>query len=368
MDEAVDAGGSNVEDAVSSQGSHMPAVSGPEKALTEVMPSHLERSDELGRGNAELPFKYERVYDPEIADYREVRSVQTSFGDGTMVMPSTDEDIEALVRKDKEGERWYTHPDWREKGTPAEQIEITIGSETVTVYNFNHEVPFTDEHVRALSTLLQRYASYAPQILEKLKWVLIDDVQGESAWGNDQVYPLNGNPHSKWGAISISPRGMDIKTPHRIAAANNFEGTVAHELTHLIDEDFKAEWEQNHTWEWCSDNPEEWELRDFGGVQRWVNRETGVVSYTGQYPVKPKECVTDYARFNWREDVCDSLVAYMYDEELLRTTSEQKHAILQGHSENATSLKVDAKRSEKSKIRLPKIEPTTVRYYIEENA
>lgn len=97
-------------------------------------------------------------------------------------------------------------------------------------------------------------ASRFPKAVENIKWILIDDYQGPSGLGDDELYPTNGSGMSKWRAFLFRPRGMEL-IPHRVAATTNFEGTLVHELTHLFEDDFRKEWQEHFCWALCDNNP-----------------------------------------------------------------------------------------------------------------
>lgn len=90
------------------------------------------------------------------------------------------------------------------------------------------------------------------------------------------------------------------------------------------------------------------------------------MSPQGQFSLQPDQCVTHYARQNMGEDICDSMVAYIYDPDLLRTVSSDKFDILAGHDAKKAHSKVATKRVSKEEIKLPEIKPETIHYYIEE--
>ena len=91
------------------------------------------------------------------------------------------------------------------------------------------------------------------------------------------------------------------------------------------------------------------------------------MSPQAQYPLQPDQCITYYARQNIREDICDSLVAYIYDSDKLKAIAPEKYAILQSHD---LSLKdrpyISTQRIPKAEIKLPEIKPETIRFYIQE--
>lgn len=314
----------------------------------------------------ELPFTYQRVEKPEEAQYREWRVSPVRF-EGQENPPRKDGEIIEFVKREHEAKQWFTSEYWRRKGTPAEQIEFTINGRLITVYNFNAEKPFSDDHVARAGKVFQELATRFPDVLDKIRWVLVDDVQPQSLLADDERYPTNGTAMREHRAFRFMPRGIET-IPHRIQTASNFEGTFIHELGHLIQGQLEDEWREKFKWAYCSDNEEEWEIRKApNGENRWFHKKTGEMSLQGQYPLQPDQCITYYARQNMGEDICDSLVAYIYEPDKLKEIAPEKSDILQSHdAKRKDKPDVSSQRVAKTEIRLPQIKPETVSYYIEE--
>lgn len=315
---------------------------------------------------SELPFSYQRVQNQEESQYREWRVSPVIF-EGKENSPKTDAEIIESVKKEHESKQWYTAEYWRKKGAPAEQIEFTIDGRRITVYNFNAEKPFSDDHVVKAEKVFQELTIRFPDVLDKIRWVLVDDVRQPSLLADDELYPTNGTAMREYRAFRFMPRGMET-IPHRIQTTSNFEGTFVHELGHLIQGKFEDEWREKFQWVYCWDNEEEWEVRKApNGENRWFNKKTGKMSPQGQYPLQPDQCITHYARQNIGEDICDSLVAYIYDPDKLKEITPEKYAILKSHD---ASLKdrpdVSTQRIPKTEIKLPEVKPETIRFYIQE--
>ncbi len=216
-------------------------------------------STETGGELPPLPFTYQRTQNPEEAQYSEWR-VSPVYLAGEKNDPKTDESIIESVKRQRKGKDWFTYDSWREKGMPKEQLEFQVGGSQITVYNFSGEKPFTDEHVEKAQKVLSELSARFPQILTKIRWILIDDIAHASFYGDPELYPLNGSAQENWRSFTLLPRGMEL-IPHRVSATSNFEGTLAHETTHLIDDEFKAEWGEKFKWQHCLDYPDDWEVR-----------------------------------------------------------------------------------------------------------
>lgn len=313
-----------------------------------------------------LPFKYERTLEPDQAAYREWRVSPVSFA-GVPNEPRTDQEIIEMIKREREGKDWFTSEYWRSKGLPEEQIEFQMNGQAITVYNWNKDKPFTDEHIQKAQRAFQELASRFPQITDQMRWILIDDKQEASAFGDPEKYPLNGFAMRGWEAFRLLPRGMEL-IPHRVAKASNFEGTFVHESTHLIQQQFEPEWSEKFKWDYCYDHEDEWEIRPTpdGTTQRWFNKQTGEMSPQGQFPLQPDQCVTYYAKQNMGEDICDSIVAYIYDPDLLQGVSPDKSGIFQKHDAKQPLPKTTSRRVAKEEIKLPEVKEETVHYYIQE--
>lgn len=331
--------------------------------IGEPQPKPIEQAKEI---LPELPFTYQRVQKPEEAQYREWR-VSPVRVEGQDNPPRTDEEIIEFVKREHEAKQWFTSEYWRRKDNPAEQIDFTINGKPITVYNFNAEKPFSDDHIARAGKVFQKLAASFPDVLDKIRWVLLDDVQPPSLLADDERYPTNGTAMREHRVFRFMPRGMET-IPHRIQSASNFEGTFIHELGHLIQSQFEDEWREKFKWAYCSDNEEEWEIRKApNGENRWFHKKTGEMSPQGQYPLQPDQCITYYARQNMGEDICDSLVAYIYEPDKLKEIAPEKYDILQSYdAKQKDKPDVSSQRVAKTEIRLPEIKPETVSYYIEE--
>lgn len=314
-----------------------------------------------------LPFTYERTYERDKAEIDIYRANPWKFSGLSGVR--TDAEAVYLVDKDKRNREWFTTDEWRKKGKPHEQFEFTFGNgKQITLYNFNKELSFTPEHERQATAVLGLLASRFPKALEKIRWILIDDHQGPSGLGDNELYPTNGSGMPQWHAFLFRPRGLEL-IRHRVSAATNFEGTLAHELTHLFEDDFRREWQEHFRWALCDNNHEDWESRTppTGAGKRWFNKHTGEMAPQGQFPLQPEKCINYYAKINVAEDICESMVAYLYDPESLKKISPEKYEILARHDAHGPKVEVSIRKVPKDQIELPEVKPQTVYYYVKEN-
>ncbi len=321
----------------------------------------------MKKTNPALPFKYIRTLDPDKADYKKWRISPTDNSEKNK-NSKTNREILDMVIQEHENKKWFTSAYWREKGIPNEQIEFKIQGKTITIYNWNKNKPFTDSHLQKAKSALAELMGRFPKISAHLKWILIDDNQIKSAFGDPINYPLNGSAMRGLKAFRILPRGMEF-FPHRLEKVSNFEGTFVHEATHLIRHLFEDDWSKKFAWDYCVENQNKWGIKPTpdGTTNKWFHKKTGEMSPDGQFPLQPDQCVTFYARQNISEDICESMVAYIFDREHLRQISISKLNIFQKHNSRKAKPTIKYIRIPKEKIKLPRIKSRNIYYYIHES-
>lgn len=328
------------------------------------------RSGDLGSEIDPLPFTYTRVLDASVSQYSHKRISGIQVVGEPQNEPRSDDDIVGRVKNDFEGSQWYYLEYWRRKGLPSEEIHFQLGDRIITLYNFNSEIPFSDERIEETNRVLAGFSSRFPQALDKLDYILIDDIQPSSYYGDSENYPANGQAMSGHRALKLHPRAFsDIR--HRVEAASNFEGTLVHELTHPIDSQFEfAGWRDKYKWETCLSAPDDWDYRDVpdGGSKAFYNINTGKMALIDIFSLQPEECVTEYATHNLDDDVCESVVAYFYDPELLNRVSPTKYGFIKSLDVGLPEPEITVIRIPAESIQLPEIKPQEVKYYIEEPA
>lgn len=322
--------------------------------------------DKIGRQElTPLPFIYERTHDLKKAVDEEWRISPVSIV-GRENRPRTDNEILNMIKERREQKDWFVTEDWRKKGQPREQIELMINGSPITVYNWNKEKNFTEKHIEKTKEVLEELGSRFPKAISNLRWILVEDYQQPSLLGDPTKYPTNGQAMAKWKAFRLFPRGMSFE-PYRMPPIPNFTSTLTHELSHLIEAEFEAEWRQNFQWGYCVDS-DEWEVKDSpdGNGKKFFNKKTQEMSPQDRFPLQPEQCVTDYAKQNPSEDICESIVSYVLKPELLQQVSPKKFEILKSHDAKMEKPEVSVKRIPEDQIRLPDIKPETVYYFIKE--
>ena len=329
------------------------------------MPDHIEISE--SKSGNELPFTYQRVNDPDKADYKKYRKNRIVW-EGEEPEKYTDEQIIESVKHEKEFEEWYTSPYWRAKGLPYEQVDLRIGEERkITMYNYDDENELTEEHLESAKRIIEKLSGSFPQVLDIVKNILINDKQDPSIFGDQVKYPLSGLTELGWKIFKMMPNGMSFKE-YRVPGVKHFEGVFMHELTHLLEKDLIKIWKENFTWLSWKDAPEDYEMRRSpdGSNMYPFNKTTGEMLGKYEFPLEADQCLNYYAKLNWQEDSCESMVAYFYNPELLKRISPKKFEILESLDKKSKTHKVNYKRVPGENISLPHIEPQTVTYYIEE--
>lgn len=309
----------------------------PEKSSAEKLPP--------------LPFTYQKVEDQTKARY--------------IIEAKDDEEALKKAKERKEKLKWNTSEYWREKGIPQEQWTIQINGKEITIYNFKKEKTLSQNHIGIIQKSIKEMVQRFPQVLDHLNFILFDDRQRPSLYDDEEKFPLNGLREDQ-NTFSISPRGMRLDIPHRISSVSNFQGTLIHELAHFVECQFLDKWVEKFQWRYYKDNPD-WEEKEIKGKKKWVNKKTGEVAISIVYPLEPEKCVSEYAKISMQEDICESVVAYIFDPEKLRKIAPEKYEILKSYD---TSLKKERKREyqisikKEKEVKLPEIQPETITYYV----
>lgn len=316
----------------------------------------------------QYPFVYTRVFNKDQAQFREFRIPRIRSVTDPPDIQRTDHEILNNISAEVEGSEWFYSNYWREKGNPIDQIEFDIKGKKITFFNFNRDLPFAERYVDEALSVLVEYSRRFPQALDRLKWILLDDAQQPSFYGDSENYPLSGTTDRPRSLIHLFPRAIS-QEPYRISTVSRFSGVLAHELTHLIDEEFVfSGWQDHYRWGRCADKPEEWELREVpdGGRKAYFNKETDKMSLAYLYPLQPEECVTEYGSHSIRDDICESVVAYIFDPDLLKRVSPTKFDIVSAFDQNSEPKLGFARPLAPEDVRIPEIQPRLVKFYIQE--
>lgn len=289
----------------------------------------------------------------------------------------TEQEINEEVMRGIDKKCWWLDKEWREKGAPKEQIEISIGENKITLYNFNSEIKFLEGHEKEMREVMEDYYREDPELFSEVKYILINDRQNASLLGNEEDFPLNGGYSKAYGSISLSPRGMRQDIGFRVPGISNFKGVVAHEFAHPEIKDRKnaegnkkeKEWMKKFGWDYCQNYPDEWrEVEIDGGKSMHKNNITGEIVFDN-FTVKPELCLNDYTRKSYEEDMCDSRVAYFYNSELLKKVCPEKYELAgkfgKVKENNGKKAEIKFKKIPPDQIKLPEKHPKKFTYYKE---
>ena len=115
------------------------------------------------------------------------------------------------------------------------------------------------------------------------------------------------------------------------------------------------------------DNTERFKFKEVSpGKKQWCDKNTDQTFPSGKFPFEDYGFVSFYAQLNQSEDICESMVAYLYAPEWLQQISSKKYNIFKNIDANLQSPEVSVTRVDKDKIKLPEIKPEIITYYIEE--
>jgi len=294
-----------------------------------------------------LPFEIEFVNNEEDAQYIRDKVERIYDLDGTLLeerekdKDEISRDVEEIKELHKE-KKWFTADEYRRK-IPNEQVEFFINDKNITFYNFNKEKELSEIHIEKIKNVFKEMTERFPGSLNNIDWVLIDDVQQPSLSG-DEKFPLNGLADKDRRCLKIMPRAMDIDKTHRVEGVLNFEGTLAHEIGHFIEDIFLEEWRKYY---------------------QWREKREGEIAPGNKYPVQPDECIDDYAKKDMQEDICDSLVAYIYNPQRLKEISPTKFSIIESiENKEKERLEVSSRRLDKPEIKLPEIKAEIIKVFL----
>lgn len=303
-----------------------------------------------------LPFTFQRTFDSSNAN------LVVGRGD------KTDEELLGAVQERAKLEYWWLTDYSKEWGMPKEQIEVSINGKQIVIYNFNSEIPFNDKYLADTITVLENYAKHFPQVIDKLNYILIDNKQAPSHYGDDEKFPLNGSTGRTTGVITLYPKGLDRRL-HRVPGVDNFKGTLTHELTHLIWTEWEKEW-KDHFPKYLIDPKGDqfreevikYQGRTFGVI---YDKQTGYRIFSGQVPKYSEQYLNNYTWIQDVEDICDSMVAYIHNPKLLEDVSKTKFDLLKSKDANlATPPSATTHVVPPNEIKLPETPSRTFTYYV----
>ncbi len=202
------------------------------------------------------------------------------------------------VKESLQAHHWWLNKEWQEKGIPHEQLNVRVGELNIDVYNYGQNL--TPEQIAEIQQTLGALAQIPlPDRLKEVKYIVISDQENYNHKNNEN---MRGLARRGQQMFVLYPRAMSSE-PHRIPNTSGFKGTVIHEFGHTFQQDgtFLQDWKKTFGWEYLPDDQVDW--------SKEVPKRTVVAD--------PARCVSDYARFEAEEDICESLVAAISNPEVL---------------------------------------------------
>ncbi len=208
-------------------------------------------------------------------------------------------------------------PDWRFEPEfdglePKEHWQLSDGEHSIDVLNYCDEVAVSEAQLELITFALADYQYHFPEAVTKINAITVSDRLPKSSYGNEAKFPKLADSFIDQGMIALTPHAINAAEYHngQLKISEPLVATIAHELTHFVTDEFEEDWKSRAGTKWEY-------LQDENGVRELVPVVGG------------ERCVTDYARKSPEEDICESVVAFMYDPESLRKTSNVKFKIVQ---------------------------------------
>jgi hypothetical protein len=204
-----------------------------------------------------------------------------------------------------ESRYWFADPRWESEAL-KERFRVDLGTHGVEIFAFGEEL---QEEVRngIVRTLERFYNALADKTLWNLESIQVVPRQ--------EINPKSGEPY----------RGMEFPTQRRLELyaaglrqsayrggelpCSELEGTLAHEVTHVVLESSLAAAWQSEDLGWESD---EETMIELPGGTKTMHRNT-----------RPQECPTSYASMQPDDDRADSVAAYLFASDKLSQSRKQ---------------------------------------------
>lgn len=234
--------------------------------------------------------------------------------------PTDDPDlIFGAVKNEITRTRWWMRDTWVEKGLPKEEFLLADGEHQVTLFNYGD--PLERRHLDEVMSVLGLFSAIRNgKVFERVSYIVVDNVN----LMNEKSGELsNGHGPTDDNKITLYPNALASIRNRVTDKASNLEGTLTHELTHGLNDVYldiegsvtekyiEVAWMKIGNWT-IGDKPR---ILPGGGISAEVTTD-------------PDRCVTVYAQSDSGEDMCDSMVATLFDPEVL---DEDKLYFLQTH-------------------------------------
>lgn len=204
-------------------------------------------------------------------------------------------DIASEAEKEIVKRFWFADPIW-EKQELRDRLRVEFGERSVEIFIFGLELtPETRESIiRTLTKMYRLLKDKRSWNLESIQILPREDVNEK----NGEFIRAAERPDQR--RLELYPAGLR-DTPYRDGElpCTELEGSLVHELTHVLLED---------------DLRKAWELEDLGWkmAEVFVYIELPGGSRTKFYNERPVECPTSYACLQQDDDRAESVVAYLF--------------------------------------------------------
>lgn len=266
----------------------------------------------------------------------------------------------------------------------VERREVQIGDHKIEIINYNPDIPITQEHLEKLEEVFRKVWEIAPEAVRQCDFLVITAQQSpKRSYSKYESYGQNIDLPNNQKIIEFTPLGARLNESYRSSdmvvnktgkdfnKTSNFEGTLLHELAHnIIDSNLVREWEEKFGWQndsilvfyakretdgkpiyetsgkistvvvdelrllkdgWEKEGEESEKFLTHNQTGYRVGAGSKVMPPSGaglgieisNFTTEPEKCVTDYARTNSAEDLCESFVAYFFNPEILDPEKRQ---------------------------------------------
>jgi len=226
------------------------------------------------------------------------------------------------------------HPQMRKFIRDTKTLKANGHQVEIVNRNPDPETDLDEQHLKIIEETLRLITNRTPQIAQRLlKIFLLNKRDTEK-----QEYGPNGEWTKRQcddipTGIVLTQQGYRFDIDHRIKGISNLQGTIVHELGHILPylypefaDKFRTALGYHAIREIEKGTvtlpDDEWEKTIQGNEVIFVHKPTGKKSYSGWVPKDLSLLPSDYACFYPNEDISDSFVAWMFGKPL--DTTRQK--------------------------------------------
>lgn len=279
--------------------------------------------------SAEDEHNEQQLIQPVYQNVRDIKLQEAEEAD-LKVWVEEGEDPTEKVCQQLERNNWWLNAHWQEKGLPQEEFIWQMGDKKISIFNFGQTL--TDQNVQDFKLALDSIAANTQYGLEGLEYILIDNTDKAHNYAEEGQL-VRGESITPQRSIVLYPTVITEQSYRDGQLGENIsgiQGIIPHEIGHQFGYNSAGENNQLVVNLWNNDY----------GFGRY-NEEKGDFEVTN-----PSETVSDYARLNPSDDLCESLVAAIYNPGRLQAVSPKKLEFMRklilkdGQAESAIS-KVD---------------------------